>query len=348
MARAIQIISHGEPEDLVIAGVPERAPQRDELIIDVHASGVNFPDLLVVRGTYQILAPLPFSPGKEVAGIVSAVGGRNVEFHVGDRVLAYVENGGYVDRITVPSILCHRLPADLDFADAIGLGLVFQTAHFALFERGAMQPGQTVLVTGATGGVGAAAIQLAKARGACVIAGCMTAAKAQFAHECGANHVVMLDRPHLAEELRADVAAITNGGGVDLVIDNVGGEVFDACLRALAWCGRLVIVGFAAGIPPALRPNYLLIKNIAASGLHWSDYRDRSPDLVRRVQKEIFTLWREGRLTPTVTETLSLYQAASALRCLADRRVRGKIVLLTEHYAGRLQAAASNAVTSNT
>ena len=143
------------------------------------------------------------------------------------------------------------------------------------------------------------------------------------------------------------MAAITNGRGVDLVIDNVGGEVFDACLRALAWCGRLVIVGFAAGIPPALRPNYLLIKNIAASGLHWSDYRDRSPDLVRRVQKEIFALWREGRLTPTVTETLSLYQAASALRCLADRRVRGKIVLLTERYAGRLHAAASNAVRSN-
>lgn len=341
MARAVQIVRHGEPEDLAIVEIPDRSPQRGEVVIDVHASGVNFPDLLVVRGSYQILAPLPFSPGKEVAGVVSAVGERNAEFHVGDRVLAYPENGGYVDRLTVPSLLCHRLPLGLDFAHAIGLGLAFQTAHFALFERGMMRPGETVLVTGATGGVGMATVALAKARGARVIAGCMTAAKAKFAREYGADHVVMLDRSNLPEALRAEVVEMTNGGGIDVAIDNLGGNIFEACLRALAWHGRIVIVGFAAGAPSLLRPNYLLIKNIAASGLHWSDYRERMPDLVRSAQKEIFALWQEGRFKPLPTEVLRLEEAASALRRVADRRVIGKIVLLTERYDGRLRLPAS-------
>ena len=197
MARALQIVRHGEPEELVLAEVRVPAPGADEITIDVHAAGVNFPDLLVVRGTYQNLAPLPFSPGKEVAGIVSAVGAGVTEFQVGDPVLAYVENGGYVDQITVPSSLCHPMPDGLDAADAIGIGLAFQTAHFALFARGQMKPGETVLVTGATGGVGIATVQLAKACGAIVIAGCSTASKAGFARDHGADHIVMLDRPDL-------------------------------------------------------------------------------------------------------------------------------------------------------
>lgn len=339
MARAVQIIRHGEPEQLAIVDVTDRAPQRGEVAIDVHAVGVNFPDLLVVRGTYQILSPLPFSPGKEVAGIVSAVGDRNAEFRRGDRVIAYPENGGYTERITVPSLLCHRLPVGCDFADAIGLGLTFQTAHFALFERGMMRPGEAVLVTGATGGVGVAAIGLAKARGARVIAGCTTAAKADFARECGADHIVMLDRPDLTEALRLEVAEATNGGGADLVIENVGGDIFEACLRALAWRGRIVVVGFAGGAPATLRSNYLLIKNIAASGLHWSDYRERTPDLVRQAQKEIFALWQEARLAPQVSEALALEDAPIALRRMADRSVRGKTVLLTGQYEGRLRPA---------
>jgi NADPH:quinone reductase len=336
MARALQIVRHGEPEELVVAEVRVPAPGADEITIDVHAAGVNFPDLLVVRGTYQNLAPLPFSPGKEVAGVVSAVGARVTEFRVGDPVLAYVENGGYVEEITVPTFLCHVVPAGLDAADAIGLGLALQTAHFALFARGQMKPGETVLVTGATGGVGIATVQLAKACGAIVVAGCSTTSKAGFAREYGADHVVMLDSPDLDQSLKAEIAALTGGRGADVVVDNLGGRVFDACLRSLAWCGRIVVVGFAAGAPATLRSNYLLIKNIAAVGLHWSDYRDRTPALIRDAQQEIFALWRQGRLTSPVTEALRLDDAALALRRIADRQVRGKIVLLTECYAGRL------------
>src|SRR5450631_795902 len=339
MARALQIVRHGEPEELVLAEVRVPAPGADEITIDVHAAGVNFPDLLVMRGTYQNLAPLPFSPGKEVAGIVSAVGACATEFQVGDPVLAYVENGGYVDQITVPSSLCHPMPDGLDAADAIGIGLAFQTAHFALLARGQMKSGETVLVTGATGGVGIATVQLAKACGAIVIAGCSTASKAGFARDHGADHVVMLDSPDLDQSLKAEIAALTGGRGADVVVDNLGGRVFDACLRSLAWCGRIVVVGFAAGAPATLRSNYLLIKNIAAVGLHWSDYRDRTPALVRNAQQEIFALWRQGRLTSPVTDALRLDDAALALRRIADRQVRGKIVLLTERYAGRLVAS---------
>jgi NADPH2:quinone reductase len=336
MARAVQIVRHGEPEELALAEVRAPAPGVDEITIDVHAAGVNFPDLLVVRGTYQNLAPLPFSPGKEVAGIVSAVGERTVKFQVGDHVLAYVENGGYVDQITVRSSLCHPLPDGLDAADAIGLGLAFQTAHFALFARGQMKPGETVLVTGATGGVGIATVQLAKACGAIVVAGCSTASKAGFARDHGADHVVMLDRPDLEQSLKVEIAALTGGRGADVVVDNLGGRVFDACLRSLAWCGRIVVVGFAAGAPATLRSNYMLIKNIAAVGLHWSDYRDRTPALIRNAQQEVFALWRQGLLSSPVTDALRLDDAAQALRRIADRQVRGKIVLLTERYAGRL------------
>ena len=342
MARALQIVRHGEPEGLVVAEIQVAAPQGDEITIDVHAAGVNFPDLLVVRGTYQNLAPLPFSPGKEVAGIVSAVGEGCTEFKVGDRVLAYVENGGYVDQITVQSSLCHPMPDGLDAADAIGVGLALQTAHFALFDRGQMKRGETVLVTGATGGVGIATVQLAKACGATVIAGCMTASKADFAREHGADHVIMLNRPDLDRNLRTEISALTGGRGVDIVVDNLGDRIFDACLRSLAWCGRIVVVGFAAGAPSTLRSNYLLIKNIAAVGLHWSDYRDRTPALVRAAQQELFALWRQGLLASTVTDALRLDDAALALRRIADRQVRGKIVLLTDRYAGRLTPSSAN------
>jgi NADPH:quinone reductase len=347
MTLAIQILSFGEPEALVTADVRTPAPQADEITIDVHATGVNFPDLLVVRGLYQNLAPLPFSPGKEVAGIVSAVGPGVSEFGLGQHVLCFVENGGYVERITVPTLLCHAMPDGLDFADAIGIGLASQTAHFALFARGGMQEGETVLVTGATGGVGISTVSLAKACGATVIAGCATPAKVPLARQHGADHIVMLNRPDLDTSLKAEVAALTDGRGADIVVDNVGGHIFDACLRSLAWCGRIVVVGFAAGAPSTLRSNYLLIKNIAATGLHWSDYRDRRPDMVRNAQQHIFALWQQKRLFSPVTRAMRLEDAPVALRHMADRGVLGKIVLLTRHYAGPLTPTAAKVPITN-
>jgi len=331
--RAVHIVDFGEPEELQIVEVPPPIVRPSEVQIDVHVAGVNYPDLLVVRGVYQNLAPLPFSPGKEVAGIVSAVGAEVTEFRIGDRVLAYIENGGYVEQIAVPAVLCNHLPDGLGFLDAIGLGLGFQTAHFALFERGGFRAGETVLVTGATGVVGTATIQLAKARGGRVLAGCMNPTKAAFARDNGADSVLLLDRPALADALRAEVNSATGGHGVDVVIENIGGTVFDACLRVLAWSGRIVIVGFTSIGPSSIRSNYLLIKNIAAIGLHWSDYRDRAPDTVRRAQQEIYDLWRNGKLKSPVTAIYPLEQAAAALCCVRERRVIGKIALTTSRYS---------------
>lgn len=334
---ALHILAYGEPEGLRWTQVepPRAAP--DQVVIDVHAIGVNYPDLLVVRGLYQNLAPLPFAPGKEVAGTVASVGQAVADFRCGDRVLAYVESGGYAERLAVRAADCCLLPAGMDAADAIGLGLAFQTAHFALFERAGLRRGETVLVTGATGGVGAAAVQLAKAHDAFVIAAIGTPAKAAFAREQGADAVVVLDsvRP---EALREAVRESTGGRGVDVAIENLGSPVFEQALRSLARSGRIVVVGFAGGPPAQLASNYLLIKNLVATGLHWSDYRDEQPALVRRVQEAIFALGQAGRVRPPVTDSLALRDAAVALRRLASRQALGKFVLLTDHYDGRLRA----------
>jgi len=327
--RAVHVVRFGEPEDLAIAEVPTPTPGPGQVLIEVHACGVNYPDLLVARGEYQILAPLPFSPGKEVAGVVRAVGEGVTSLAPGQRVAAQMENGGYVEQVAVSAATVYPLPEGMDFATGAALGLTYLTAHFALVEHGRFRAGEWVLVTGATGGVGSAAVQLARALGGHVLAGVGTPAKADFARAQGADAVIDLSRSGLREGLREEVRALTGGHGADVVVENVGGEVFDGCLRALAWSGRIVVVGFVGGAFPTIRANYLLIKNISASGLHWSDYRERDPAWVRRVQEALYDLWRQGKLSPAIAAVYPLEQAAAALRRMADRGIQGKLVLAT-------------------
>lgn len=327
--RAVRVVRFGEPEDLVLAEVPTPAPGPGEALIEVHACGVNFPDLLVAQGGYQILAPLPFSPGKEVAGIVRSVGEGVTALAPGQRVAAQIENGGYVEQIAVKAATVYPLPDGMDFLTGSTLGLTYLTAHFALVEHGRFRAGEWVLVTGASGGVGSAAVQLAKALGGRVLAGVGTPSKGEFVRAQGADAIIDLSRGGLRDGLRDEVRALTGGHGADVVIENVGGEVFDACLRSLAWSGRIVVVGFVGGAFPTIKANYLLIKNITASGLHWSDYRERDPAWVRRVQEALYGLWREGKLKPAVAAVYPLEQAAVALRRMASRRVQGKLVLAT-------------------
>jgi NADPH2:quinone reductase len=340
--RAVQVVRFGEPEALAIREITPPVPRSGEILIEVHACGVNFPDLLVARGAYQILAPLPFSPGKEVAGIVRSVGEGVTSLAVGQRVAAPVENGGYVEQVAVPAATVYPLPESMDIATGAALGLTYLTAHFALVEHGRFRAGDWVLVTGATGGVGSAAVQLAKALGGRVLAGVGTPTKAEFARSQGADAVIDLSRDDFRESLREEVRVLTGGHGVDVVLENVGGEVFDACLRTLAWSGRIVVVGFAGGVFPTIRANYLLIKNISASGLHWSDYRERDPAWVRRVQEALYELWREGKLKPAIAAVYPLEQAPVALRRMASRGVQGKLVLAT-----RTGVAAGVAVTAS-
>lgn len=327
--RAVHVLRFGEPEDLAVVEMPAPAPGPGQVLIEVHACGVNFPDLLVARGEYQILAPLPFSPGKEVAGIVRAVGAGVTHLSPGQRVAAQLENGGYVEQVAVSAATVYPLPEGMDFATGATLGLTHLTAHFGLVEHGRFRAGEWVLVTGATGGVGSAAVQLAKALGGRVLAGVGTPAKADFARAQGADAVVDLSRTGLRDRLREEVRALTGGHGADVVVENVGGEVFEACLRSLAWSGRIVVVGFVGGTFPTIRANYLLIKNISVSGLHWSDYRERDPAWVRRVQEELYNLWRNGKLKPAIAAVYPLEQAPVALRRMASRGILGKLVLAT-------------------
>lgn len=326
--RAVLVREHGPAAAQRVETLPEPAPGPGEVLIDARAIGVNYPDMLVIEGRYQLLPPRPFTPGKELAGVVSAVGAGVSRIRVGDRVMAQREYGCYADRVLAPEATCYRMPAALGFEEGAALGLAYQTSHFALVERGGYRKGETVLVTGASGGVGLAGVEIAKALGATVIAGVTSREKGELCRRHGADHVVDLSAPDLRNSLREQVYAAVGRRGVDIVLENVGGEVFEACLRALGWCGRLVVVGFASMRLPEAKANYLLVKNISVVGLQWSDYREREPVWVQRVQAELYALWSEGKLRPYVSERYPLERYADALARFTQRGVLGKIVLL--------------------
>lgn len=325
--KAVVCRAHGPPEALRLEDWPTPEPGPGEVAIATRAAGINFPDLMVVSGTYQLLPPLPFVPGKELAGVVTAVGPGVGEFTPGDRVMAALEYGAFAEAVLAPAAQCHKLPDAVPFATAAAMGTVYQTAHFALIERGQYRAGETVLVTGAGGGVGMAAVQLAKAMGATVLAGVSRPERGGLAKAAGADHIIDLGRPGLREALRDQVRAATQGKMVDIVLDSVGGDVFDACLRTLAWRGRMVVIGFAGGRIPEVKAGYLLVKNIAVVGLQLSDYRDREPEHMREVQAELFALLTQGRIAPHVMARFPLARVAEALTLLARGQVLGKIVL---------------------
>ncbi len=326
--KAVIVEAFGPLDGAVFKEMPDPEPAPGEVLIEVRAAEVNYPDLMVIEGKYQFKPPLPFSPGKGAAGVVAAVGAGVAGFAPGDRVAAQVEYGAYAEKLRAPAVNCFPLPEALSFEQAAALGLAHQTAHFALREQAAMTPGAAVLVLGASGGVGVAALQLAKALGAgLVIAGTRGRAGEAITREAGADEVIDVAMDDLHDGLRERVRALTGGKGVDIVIDPIGGEATGAALRALAWCGRLVIVGFASGSIPSLAANYLLVKNISVSGLHWSDYRDREPERVRCAQAEIFDLFLAGKIEPLISRRLPLAEFATALEALAQGHAQAKIVL---------------------
>ena len=326
--RAVLVREFGPIEAASLSEVPEPAAGSGELSIAIHAAPVNYADLLVIAGRYQTRPQLPFIPGKGAAGVVTAVGDGVSRFRADDRVFAWVEEGAYAETVTAPEGLCHRLPAAMPFVDAAALGLDYATAWFALTDRARFRPGETVLVLGASGAVGFAAVQIAKALGARVLAGIATPDKADLAHLAGADAVVELWRPDLRDSLRAQVREAADGQGADIILDPVGGEVFDAALRALAWRGRMVVIGFAGGQIPTIRANYLLVKNIEVSGLQVSDYKSRAPDAVAQCFSELFVLYEAGKLSPFVMDTYPLEHFAEGLRQVRDRTVRRKVVLI--------------------
>ena len=325
--RAIVVDQFGPPEALQAREAATPSPGPGEVLVETHAAPVNYVDMLVVGGTYQFLPQLPFIPGKGPAGIVVALGPGVTNLRVGDRVLAMAEIGGYAEAVAVAADQCHRLPARMSFAEAASAAVVYDTSWVALRTRTRLMPGETVLVLGASGGVGHAAVQLARAMGARVLAGIARPERAAAVRANGADAIIDLSRPDLRESLREQVYAETDGRGADIIIDPLGGKVFDAAIRALAWSGRLVVIGFAAGGIPTLRTNYLLLKNIEVSGLQITDYRKRRPAELATAYSEIFGFYELGLVTPAPPTLFPLDRAGEALAALRDRRIDGRPVL---------------------
>ena len=248
-----------------VGELPDPHPGPGEVLVAIKAAAVNYVDSLVVTGKYQFLPERPFAPGKLPAGEISALGTGVTGLEIGDRVLTLAEQGGYAEKVSVDARQCFQLPPSMSFVDAASMALVYDTSWFALRERARIREGESVLVLGSTGGVGFAAIQLAKAMGAKVLAGVSTPAKAHLAREAGSDELIDLSKPNLREALREQVFAKNGGQGVDIVIDPVGGDAFDAALRTLAWRGRFVVIGFASGRISSVKANYLLVKNIEVS-----------------------------------------------------------------------------------
>jgi NADPH2:quinone reductase len=326
------IVRNIVPYDQAEYGVlDDPRPGPGEVVVDVIASDTNFPDILYIEGKYQNLPPLPFSPGLGGAGQISALGEGVDRFAIGQKVVVLPHYGTYAEKVVAPAKFCFPLPESMSFDVGAALGLVYQTAYFALTDRASLRQGDVVLVLGASGGIGMAAVQLAKAMGAkTVIAATRGVEGAAFARKLGADATVDTAMNNLRDGLRDAVMELTDGHGADVVIDPVGGELNAASLRAMAWCGRIVVVGFASGDIPKIGANYLLVKNISASGIQWTDYRERQPDRVEAAQKHIFDLWEQGKLHPQITRTMPLELYAEALADLRQAKARGKIILLTK------------------
>jgi NADPH2:quinone reductase len=329
--RAVVVNAFGPADVVTIGTVPEPVPGEGEVLIEVRAAPVNYVDLVVISGKYQFTPPLPFVPGKGPAGIIAACGPGVTGLSIGQRVLAMAEQGGYAERAVARSDQCYPLPASMSFSEAASMSLAYDTAWFALRERARIEPGETVLVLGASGAVGLAAVQLAKAMRARVLAGIGRPQHAATVRAAGADAVVDLSADDLRESLREQVIAATGGSLADIVLDPLGGDVFDAALRAVAWCGRLVVIGFAAGRIPSVKANYLMVKNIEVSGLQISDYRKRRPARVAECYRELFAFHDAGLIRPPATIELPLDRAAEALGLVHDRATNGRRVILLPH-----------------
>lgn len=325
--RALWLRTLGGPEALQVEQVPDPVPGPGELLVGMRAAAVNFPDLLTTEGKYQLRPPLPFAPGKEGAGVVAAVGDGVKRFKPGDRVMVQADWGTFAELTIAREHECYTMPPGLGFDVAAAIGLAYQTAHFALVDRAQVLPGETVLVTGASGSVGIAAMQLAKVFGCTVIAGLTTMAKAGDARANGADHVIDLSLEEPRDTVRDQMLALTGGKGVNAVIETVGGDVFAGALRGLAFRGRLVVVGFTSGTIPEIRVNYLLLRNIAVLGVERTKYRDLTPDWMRCVQDEIFKLFVDGKIRMPVQARFPMQDFIKAFDVIRNRDVRGKVIL---------------------
>ncbi|MFY0645187.1 NADPH:quinone oxidoreductase family protein [Sulfitobacter geojensis] len=320
----------GGPETLVLEDLPTPEPGKNQVRIKVHAAGVNFPDTLIIRDMYQMKPPRPFAPGGEIAGEVEALGEGVTHLAVGDRVLGMTGFGGFATQVVADAGRVIKIPDSMPYEEAACFVLTYGTSHHALKDRAAIQPGESLLILGAAGGVGVAAIELGKAAGAKVIAAVSSEEKAQFCRDLGADETIIYSREMsdraTQKEFSNEIKKLASGDGVDVVYDAVGGDYAEPAVRALAWKGRYLVVGFPAGIPK-IPLNLTLLKGCQIVGVFWGAHTAREPQNHVENMGDLFRLYGEGKIKPRISASYPLAQAGDALNLLSDRKVLGKVVV---------------------
>jgi NADPH2:quinone reductase len=311
-------------DSLTWKNLPMPVPGPGQVLIEIKAASLNFPDSLIVQNKYQIKPPLPFVPGSEYAGTVQAVGEGVTRLHVGQSVACLSGTGGFGTHTVAPAALCMTLPSGFSFEDAAAFIMTYATSHHALLDRAQLKAGETVLVLGAAGGVGTAAIQIAKACGARVIAAASTDDKCALCRQLGADATVNYQTTDLREALKA----LTAGTGPDVVYDPVGGDLAEPAFRAIAWRGRYLVVGFAAGPIPALPLNLMLLKGASVVGVFWGDFAKREPQANAAMMHELANWYLQGKIKPVIDRVLPMANLKTAFALMASRNVKGKLVLV--------------------
>lgn len=321
--KAVLCKAFGPAETLVLEDIASPEPKKNEILLQVHAAGVNFPDTLIIEGKYQFKPPFPFSPGGEAAGVVGAVGEKVTHVKPGDRVMALTGWGSFAEEVAVPGYSVMPIPDGMDFASAAAFGMTYGTSMHALKQRANLQPGETLLVLGASGGVGLAAVEIGKAMGAKVIAAASSEAKLEVAKAAGADVLINYSEGSLKDKLKE----ITGGQGVDVIYDPVGGDLFEEAFRSIAWNGRMLVVGFASGTIPSLPANLTLLKGASLVGVFWGSFAQRQPQDNAANFQQLFAWFAEGKIKPLVSQTFPLEKAADAINHLGQRKAVGKVVV---------------------
>jgi NADPH2:quinone reductase len=322
--RALLCKAHGLPETLMVEDLPSPVPGPGQVLIDVKAAGVNFPDALIIQNKYQLQPPLPFAPGAELAGIVSAAGAGVTRFKPGDAVCGVVGFGAFAEELVVDADKLFALPAGVPFDVAGAFILAYGTSHHALKDRAALRAGETLVILGASGGVGLAAVEIGKVLGARVIACASNADKLALCRAHGADATIN----YLTEDLKERIRELTGGKGADVVYDPVGGSSAEPTLRSMAWRGRYLVVGFASGEIPRIPLNLPLLKGCSLVGVFWGSLVRHEPDLAAAGVQELFQWLVAGKLRPEISARYALADAPAALRAMLDRHVMGKVVVL--------------------
>jgi len=321
--KAVICSSYGPPDKLSVQEIPVPKVGSDDVLINVNACGVNFPDVLIIQDKYQLHPPLPFSPGGELSGTIHSVGERVKDFKAGDRVLALCGWGGFAEQAVVSARRVFRTPIEMDFVTAASTMYTYGTSYHALKDRAVLKSGETLLVLGAAGGVGLAAVELGKVMGATVIAAASSEEKLSVCKEMGADFTINYN----SEDLRARLKEITNDKGVDVIYDPVGGNLSEPALRSIAWKGRYLVVGFATGDIPRFPNNLALLKGCSIIGVFWGSFSEREPQNNRKNYEELLALLKGGKLNQHIYKTYSLENAPKALEDLMARKVKGKAVI---------------------